>query len=314
MNGARNSAEALNRKDAMKQPHLYNVACYDQFSNMILRCYLDPATAAKELSLSVREINMALLKGANYAGIKWGYIHVNAKPKRRQNGYHELRQIISIAAFEASVSKTGSSGRLKQETRNFGRVNHPTATDTFEDEIIFPVDEILDNVSNASSSSTANTTRSERSSTASGDSIVEDSIVYWMDLSKDRDMPEPSNKTDDENEVQGFKNVSRHSKDSHSDVLTSMKLSNASRAEVATCITSDPIDNSMPQNRVLSRSQRSFPFYEPDPLTVCYGSHFISREKPYYLRNALGFRLIVEAVQVIAFLLIVSSELYLSVT
>jgi hypothetical protein len=311
MNGTSHTADAVNRKDAIRRPHLYKLACYDIFSDMVLRCYPDAAAAAKELSLSIREINMALLKGENYAGIKWGFIRVDATPKRKKNGVHELRQIISVAAFEASISKTGNSCRVKQEIRKSEVVDHPVASEAFEDEIIFPVEGFLDNGSNVSSSSTANTTRNKRGSPANGDGIVEDSIVYWMDLPTDLNGPGPIAAKDHGNDVQVkcFEDVSRHSTDSsgssssisrplRSDVSLLGKSTNASRKEAVRAITYEPVYHFMPQNKVLSPSERSFPFYEPDPLTVCYGSHFISREKPYYLRNALGFRLIVEAVQV----------------
>jgi hypothetical protein len=314
MNGTSNAVDALNRKDAIRWPHLYKVACYDLFSDMVLRCYPDAAAAAKELSLSIREINLALLKGENYAGIKWGYIRVDATPKRKKHGVHELRQIISVAAFEASLSKTESSGRVKQEKRNSKIIDHPVASGTFEDEIIFPVDGIHDNVSNVSSSSTANATRNNRGSLASGDGIVEDSIIYWMDLPTDQNGPGPITAKDHGHEVQVkcFEDVSRHSTDSsgsssssssssrplRSDISLLGKSTNASRIEAVRAVTSEAVYHFMPQNQVLSPSERSFPFYEPDPSTLCYGSHFISREKPYYLRNALGFRLVVEAVQV----------------
>lgn len=49
---------------------------------------------------------------------------------------------------------------------------------------------------------------------------------------------------------------------------------------------------------VLDTSQLSFAFFGPSPKGKDYGPHFISREKPYFLRNALGFRLVIEAVQV----------------
>lgn len=307
MNGDSHAAEVFNRKDAIRRPHLYKVACYDLFSHMILRCYHDAATAAKELNLSIREINVALLKGDKYAGIKWGYIRVDATPKLKKNGVHELRQIISIAAFEASVSKTGSNGRIRQETGNREIAYHPTNPDTFEDEIIFPFDGILDNASNVSTSSTANT-GSRRGSPVSGDCIVEDSIVYWMDLPTDRNGSESITAKDEQNDVESLKNLSRHSTDSsgsssshkslHSDDFPLVQLSNASGEEAVKESTLEPFDHQLQQNQVLSSSERSFPFYEPDPETAYYGSHFISREKPYYLRNALGFRLIVEAVQV----------------
>ena len=51
-------------------------------------------------------------------------------------------------------------------------------------------------------------------------------------------------------------------------------------------------------HHILDTSQLSFAFFGPSPKGKDYGPHFISREKPYFLRNALGFRLIVEAVQV----------------
>lgn len=306
INRANHLAEVLKCDGAGKRSHFYNVACYDRISNTILRCYRDSAAAATELSLSIREINLALLKGTNYAGIKWGYIHIDETPKLKKVNRHELRKIISIAAYEASVSKTASHVRMVRERKHCEVVDLCTVSDSFEDEIIFPADALEDDPPDLSNKSVANSTGSGKDSPASTRNIVEDSIVYWIDSPADQHEPASNG---DRNDIEFDHSTSSAESSSLlcSAALPLLKSSDASGSRAVGAATSAPVDQSIQRNHIQSSLERSFPFYEPDPKNASFGSHFISREKPYYLRNALGFRLIFEAVQVMKHSCFVSS-------
>ena len=325
------------------------VASYDSVKGTFLNIYGDAAEAAKELNLSVRDVDSASTTGEIFAGVRWKYVSDTAAYElfRTKAQKEELVEVAAEVIYVESDSDSVECVKKSEENLSTKKSRHLKSSDG----ATVRGGDLSSTVSSKHfTSSTAKSVLHDTTSSAVGTSseeeIVEDNI-YWCDSPEEHDVAitqeggnsilkdsakmslivlenekkkssgvvrntSPSalesggTKGKGQNKKQNTKEIDHNrditiSKDDKQATTTKASVvkisSNSATVSDSTKITA--VTSKEPSmDHILDTSQLSFAFFGPSPKGKDYGPHFISREKPYFLRNALGFRLIVEAVQV----------------